>query len=293
MRAWLVLSIIIFLSSVTSSVVAATTDVVIQPKQSKDDASYQYYVDLISLVLEQTQVEFGEAQLVESTSTFTQSRGFNALNMQRLDLYWAGTNEFRELEYRAIRIPLMAGLLGVRVPVIKAANYQMFLQIGTSGQLKALTACQGDQWPDSDILEENGYRVERVTKFSLMYSMLKQGRCDYFPRGITEVYAELEAGDKQGLVAFDKILLSYPFPMYIFVDKSNDALALRLESGLSVLVNSGKLSVFMQQHPVTKTLFPLEKYSASKLFQLTNQSLPKSTPLDDELLWLKIKTSRH
>ncbi|AQS40527.1 periplasmic component of amino acid ABC-type transporter/signal transduction system [Shewanella psychrophila] len=290
MRALAFLVFIISLSIAATHLAAAP--IVIQPKQSEDDASYGYYVDLITLILELTREEYGQAELVESESVFTQNRAFSALKQGELDLFWAGTSQDREDTYRAIRVPLMGGLLGVRVPVIRAAKYQMFLQIGTSGQLKALTACQGDQWPDSDILESNGYRVERVTKFALMYSMLKQGRCDYFPRGITEVYAELEGEDKEDLIAYDKILLSYPFPMYIFVNKDKETLAQRLELGLLSLVEQGKLTVFMQYHPVTKNIFPLEKYSGSKTFRLTNTNLPESTPLRDESLWLKIKTSR-
>ncbi|QFU24940.1 transporter substrate-binding domain-containing protein [Shewanella eurypsychrophilus] len=292
MRAFFILAMIASFYTVSAPAETVTSSIVVQPKQSKNDASYQYYIDLVRLVLRETQTQYGNAELVEAESSYTQSRAFIALKTNRLDLYWAGTNKQREQEFRAIRMPLMGGLLGVRVPVIRAVKYQMFLQIGTSGQLKVLTACQGDQWPDSDILQENGYRVERVTQFALMYSMLKQGRCDYFPRGITEVYAELEGEDKEDLIAFDKVLLSYPFPMYFFVNKENSALAERLEQGLLSLISQGKLKKFMQQHPVTKNIFPLEKYSNSKMFSLINSSLPESTPIADESLWLQIKTSR-
>ncbi|BAJ04180.1 transporter substrate-binding domain-containing protein [Shewanella violacea] len=286
---------IILLLLISSLVLASNTraaPIIIQPQKSADDASYSYYVDLITLILELTREKYGAASLVESELIYTQNRAFSALKQGRLDLFWAGTNKQREAEFRAIRVPLMGGLLGVRVPVIREEKYQAFQQIGTSGQLKALIACQGDQWPDSDILESNGYRVERVTKFALMYSMLKQGRCDYFPRGITEVYAELGGADKQDLIPYDKILLSYPFPMYIFVSKDNEALALRLEQGLTSLTKQGKLQVFMQHHPVTKNVFPLEKYSDSKMFRLSNTNLPELTPLTHESLWLQIKTSR-
>ena len=147
-------------------------------------------------------------------------------------------------------------------------------------------ACQGNQWPDSDILEENGYRVDRIARFEVMYRMIEAGRCDYFPRSVIEIYAELEQFGQGVLMAYDDLVLSYPFPMYFFVNNDDASLADDLEGALTTMVQSGRLHEFMQQHPVTRSAFPLSRFKHARIFNLRNARLPPSTPVTDKVLWL-------
>ena len=168
---------------------------------------------------------------------------------------WSGTNSNREASLLPVRVPLFAGLLGIRMPVIRRSDKPRFDLIRNDSDLKQLVACQGDQWPDSDILEANGYQVERVTSFERMYRMLEAGRCDYFPRGITEIYGELERNVYPGLMAYDRVLLSYTFPMYFFVAHGNEELARILEARLTQFAESGDLQAYLRLHPVTRGPF--------------------------------------
>jgi hypothetical protein len=265
-------------------------NVLIQSPQSKDDASYGYYVDLISQVLSDTQDEYGAAKLVETGSSYTQHRGLSALDSGQISVFWAGTDPKRERRYHVVRVPLMAGLLGIRVPVILASQHHLFQTLDNEDQLKSLTACQGTHWPDTDILEKNGYQVEKVTKFESMYSMLRQGRCDYFPRGIGEVYAELAHESNQDMMAIKNLLLIYPMPMYIFLSKGNKQLAERLTQGLNVMAEQGEIFEFVRQHPATQGVFPLAQYNNAKQFKLTNHLLPDTTELDNPSLWFEIES---
>lgn len=263
----------------------------IESAQSADNLSHIYYQDLLLKVLQSTEADFGKVDVVTVDINVSQSRGFQLLDRDMLDVFWAGTNVEREQQYGAIAIPLIGGLLGIRVPVIDKQNFALFEPIKTVEQLKKLKACQGSQWPDSDILEFNGYNVERIISFNLMYSMLKQGRCDYFPRGLNEVYAELSAPTNQGLVAYEPLLLRYPLPMYFFVSKQNEQLKQRLSLGLNRLIDSGELATFIKQHPTTADIFPLSRFSHSHILELTNPHLPETTPLDDNRLWWRIPAS--
>ncbi len=255
---------------------ASAEDVVrIQPSQSVDNTSYQYYVDLLQLVLNSTAADYGPSRIVVLESTLSQARGFNLLKKGQLDVYWAGTSFARERDYLAITIPLEGGLLGYRVPVIARNRVSEFAKITTVAQLQKMVACQGSQWPDSDILEHNGFLVERVISFSLMYSMLAQQRCDYFPRGINEAYAEVNIQGHEELMVYDKLILRYPLPMYFFVNKQNKPLAKRLTQGLSQLLANGKLADFLMHHPTTSAIFPLSRYQASQIFILDNPTLPE------------------
>lgn len=255
-------------------------DIRIQPPRSTEDSTQSYYFDLLSAVLPPT------ARVVVTPRSMAQQRSMQQLNTGELTLAWSGTTTVRETEYLPIRVPLYAGLLGTRVPVIRKDAKAQFDQIKTADELKVLTACQGDQWLDSDILEGNGYHVERVTKFELMYRMLRAGRCDYFPRAITEVYSEVAHQEDDLVMAYDRILLTYTFPMYFFISRSNTKLEQVLNTALYDFAASGKLTTFMQSHNTTREVFPLSKYQNSLIFKLHNHDLPPLTPMKDDKLWL-------
>lgn len=257
-----------------SAPVCAENVVRIQPSQSIDNSTYLYYVDLLHLVLDVTAADYGPAKVIILESSLSQSRGFSMLKNKQLDVYWAGTSIERERDYLAITIPLDGGLLGDRVPVISRDRVSEFAAITSAEQLQKMVACQGSQWPDSDILEFNGYRVERVISFKLMYAMLLQQRCDYFPRGINEAYAEVSVVGDESLVVYDPIMLRYPLPMYFFVNKQNHLLAQRLTDGLLALLANGKLVEFIRHHATTAPAFPLSRYQHSQIFTLENPTLP-------------------
>lgn len=270
-----------FLATASSSLFALD-DIYIQPPRSVEDSSQAYYFDLLTTVLP------ADITVAITPRAMAQKRSMQQLNSGELSLAWSGATPSRERDYAPIRVPLFAGLLGTRVPVIRKNALAQFDQIKTADDLKALTACQGDQWLDSDILEDNGYKVERVTKFELMYRMLRAGRCDYFPRGITEVYTEVDHQEDDLVMAYDRIILVYKFPMYFFVGKSNTELEKVLYEALYGYAASGELIKFMKNHETTRNVFPLSKYKDSLIFKLDNTSLPPLTPVNDDKLWLDL-----
>lgn len=286
---WLVITTLLVILSVPCGFAAEIVRV--EAAQSDDNRSHVYFVDLLTQVLAKTDAENGLTEVQPVEIYVSQARAFQLLKTEQLDVIWAGTSLEREQNFAAIPIPLIGGLLGIRVPVIRQQRLAEFDKITSADELKKLEACQGSQWPDTDILEFNGYKVERIISFNLMYSMLLQGRCDYFPRGMNEVYAELTAPANQGLIAYERIVLRYPLPMYFFVAKNNQALQHRIQLGLQRMVDSGELNAFIKQHSTTRDIFPLTNFSDSLIFELTNPMLPISTPVDDPNLWLSIPQS--
>ncbi|MDF1764646.1 MAG: transporter substrate-binding domain-containing protein [Oleibacter sp.] len=256
---------------------------IIQPPRSNQDGSYQYYRDLLLLILNH---ELLNISIEIPNTEASQRRSFQMLEDGSLDIVWAGTSETYEKQYRAIKVPLYGGLLGLRLALIRRSDKAVFDVITDASQLKSLSACQSDQWADADILEDNGYLVERAVKFSTMHLMLSRGRCDYFPRGITEAYNEAKQPGNENLMVYERIALYYHFHMYFFVEKENEALAMILETRLQQLAKSGELLQFMQQHPVTKTLFPLERYHDLLIFKLDNSYL--ANPETDLYDWLDL-----
>ncbi|GLX77884.1 hypothetical protein tinsulaeT_12240 [Thalassotalea insulae] len=280
----------ILFSMLANSLIAQEIRVV--GKQAEADIAHGYFIQLISLALTASTPKYPATSFqVIDINRITQMRTLNLLAQGSVDVFWSGTNKAREAQFIPIRIPLFQGLLGYRLSIIHQDNLAMFNKLlKQPDQLKSLTACQGEHWPDSDILESNGYKVSRIVRFDSMYAMLAFKRCDYFPRAIFEGYSELEVIKKKfpKLVVFDQLILHYPFAIYFFVNKNNPELAQQLTYGLNQLINDGRLMQFMKSHPLSSPLFPLTKWQDKQYLHLSNQDLSKETRALDDKFWLKL-----
>jgi len=195
------------------------------------------------------------------------------------------------LRYLPVYFPLFRGLLGYRVLLIRKEDIEKFSQIKTPSQLKELVACQGAHWPDSDILETNGYTVSRVVHFDAMFRMLSRKRCDYFPRAIFEGDSEQRANASEypNITLFDNIILHYNFPFYYFVEKNNSALAKRLMLGLNESLKDGSFMQLMKSHSVSKHLFPLAQWKGKRFFELSNNDFDSKVIENNPQLWLDLQ----
>lgn len=286
------LSVFLILSLTFSKVNWAANEIKVFDRQSSEDISYDYHYELLELAIKKSSDKYPNYPL-KTIDAANASRGRNIalLEQEQIDVYWAGTNQEREESFIPIRIPLTFGLLGYRVLIIHKDNLELFKKTQQNPvKLKTLTACQGAFWPDSDILEDNGYKVQRVIRFELIFKMLARKRCQYFPRAIFEGYAELSAAQKNfpELMMFDEVLLHYKYPMYLFINKKNTELAAQLRYGLEKASEDGSMLRFAKAHALTKDLFPLTKWQEKRFIPLVNKYLSKETPLDDKKLWIEL-----
>ncbi|GGA88418.1 hypothetical protein GCM10011369_33210 [Neiella marina] len=263
------------------------------PKQSDADASHSYLVQLLEIALAETESEFGPSEVEFMPISLNQGLILHLMDIgDILDVVASAPTNQREIQFRAARVPLLMGLLGYRMMLIKPQDQAKFAAIERPEELKQLRACQGTFWPDADILEQQGYRVVRADEFSALFELLLTDQCDYFPRAITEGYGELDAHNKANperqVVAFDDILLHYVVPFYFFTSHRNYELAARLELGLQRGISDGTIRRLMEQHQVTRVAFPLEKWQQTVVFEVPNPSLPKSTPLYRSEYWLEL-----
>ncbi|WP_343859122.1 hypothetical protein [Aliiglaciecola litoralis] len=232
-----------------------------------------YFFGLLDKAMSNTVIEYNSYELEHVAISYQQTRIMTFINSgQRLDVMHTMTSRQREHDLTAVKVPLLLGMLGHRVLLIKASRLNEFEQIGEAEALKKYIACQGIDWPDSDILEANGYLVARVTDEDAMIAMLEYERCDYYPRGISEIDNELTLyNHKYGALArVPHIILRYPAPVYFFVAKSNTLLAQRIEKGLQQMQQSGEFFDYISQHKATSSLFPLSQWNDKLFFDLHN-----------------------
>jgi len=284
------LAVVIFLISSLLTCPTMSNTIKVLAAQSIEDVSHGYFIELLTLTLIKSVPKY-PAKVVQvlGEGEITHGRTLRLLGDNVVDVFWSGTNTQRERDLLPIRIPLFKGLLGYRVSLIHKSNYEKFVGIGKK-ELQALIACQGQHWPDSDILEDNQFQVARVVRFDSMFKMLNQGRCDYFPRSIFEGYAELLSAQQlyPDLMMFDEVILQYDFPMYYFVNQDNLELAKQIEYGFKQANADGSLQALMARHIVSKQLFPLSQWKNKQYIHLFNNDLPELTPINDSALWIQL-----
>lgn len=243
---------------------------VIAPTQQQA-GSVDFFQHLLMRALEMSKDRFGEYQFAYHEFNLSQERSLRMLQRGEIDVLHTMTNREREKQYLAVKYPLVRGLMGHRQLVIDKSQLAEFDNI-TAAELSTKIACQGLHWPDSDVLEANNFSVARVLSFEAMYELIAKGRCDYFPRSILEVESELDEFKKRypNLTTAPNIMLVYSTAVYFFVEKSNFALANRLNDGLARLELSGEMDKVFKSHPLTKGIFPLTKWENVRKVTLTN-----------------------
>uniref|UniRef100_UPI0030F435CB hypothetical protein n=1 Tax=Paraglaciecola sp. TaxID=1920173 RepID=UPI0030F435CB len=218
-----------------------------------------------------------------------EQRQFISLKNKLLDVMWTMTSIEREQNALPIRIPLLKGLFGYRVLVIRKNQQNEFAAISQLEQLKKLTAIQGYGWADVDILQQNGFKVDVSAWYSSIYKSLDAGFYHYYPRSVLEAWSELEQYQYGGLMIDEGHLLIYPTAIYFFVDKNNTLLAERLTYGLQQAIADGSFEQHFKQFP--QHIDALQKISSQTMQRhyIPNPILPDATPLQDKNLWFQFE----
>lgn len=246
------------------------------------DARAEYPIALLKLALEKTGVNY---ELRPSDRILFTAKAMRQLHENReVNVVWSMTDSQREKDLLPIRIPIAKGLIGLRVFVINDAKQAKFTSIKAKNELMNLIPLQGEEWPDTKILQANGFNVFTVPDFKVAYELLIQGKGDFFPRSVIEVLAELESEGRANLLQLEPSLaLYYPTAMYYFVSKSNPTLARLIETGLTRAIEDGSYeALFTSTYKDQLQALNIDKRT---IFTLDNPLLPSNTPLSNKALW--------
>lgn len=247
-----------------------------------NDGLPSYAKGLLKLALSKLPEKY---ELDESTKNNTEGRVIQMIDENLLDVcFFATTNEFEE-RMRPIRIPMLKGLLGYRVLMIKKGDQSKFDGIRSIEDLKRVSLGSGRAWADTDVLVANNLKVVKVLKYDGMFFMLDGGRFDAFPRGAHEPWAEIAKRPTLELDVEKNLLLVYPNPYYFFVNKNNIELARNIEKGLRIAMEDGSFDQYFLNDPAVKDVLEKANLKNRTIIQLKNPTLPKATPVDDKNLW--------
>ncbi|MCB4436099.1 hypothetical protein LHL20_07595 [Alteromonas sp. McT4-15] len=227
---------------------AKEADEIIYTRAFADSDYGHYHIAVLQAALNITP-ELGTTSIAPHPHPMSQSRQLVSLINGDADIMWSVTNRTREQKLIAIKLPLLKGFAGHRVLVINPKRQLDFPLHIDINQLKSMTLVQGNDWPDLEILEHNGYTVsgeDWSLWFQSMFSMVERDLVDGFPRNVIEVHRDLARHADKNIILEKNHILRYPSYEYFFVSPQNSALANRLRIGLIRLLENGELSALFE-----------------------------------------------
>lgn len=247
------------------------------------DSVGEYCMGMLKLALEHVDHPY---EITVDPGRRTDARAVEEVRSGHLDLIWAGSSIATEEMLLPVRIPLYKGLFGYRILLIRKGEQSKFDNIRNLTGLQKITMAQGTNWPDAEILEQNGFQVERILKYSSLFHMLEGGRYDALPRGMQEPWREIESFPELRLEVEKNLMLVYRMPFYFFVSSDKPELAANLELGLNRAIADGSFDAYFFNDPIVKDALARANIKNRIVLELDNPTLPAKTPLNRPELWL-------
>lgn len=250
---------------------------------------YTYHRELLDLVLEASQDQYGPYKMRPYPPYGTEvaeARGLQMLDDRTVDVVFLSTTKGREAQFRPIRVPLLRGILGFRLLMIRQSSQEAFNDVETLEALRShFVAGFNPQWADYDIYAANHILMVDTVRYETLFDMLANRRFDYIPRGVNEVWQELEyfGSIYSNLRLEQQLGLYYPYPVYFFVHPEDDTLAERLARGLEIIGEDGRFEALFWKHH--RDAIIRARASERRVFRLENPTLPENTPPVD-MSWL-------
>jgi hypothetical protein len=269
---------IISLATLSLNVLADNNELTVRYNQFTlfaNDSAQQYFSSLLKLALEETVDDFGPYHLSPVEINMVQQRTISMLQANKvIDVLWTVTSNEREQLMQAVYIPLLKGLMGNRIFLIRKNEQHLFDKIKTMNDLFSFTAGQGDNWPDTQIIKDNKLPVQ-IAKAELLYTMLAKKRFDYFPRAVTEI--QKEVAQYPEFTIENNLMLNYLSPIYFFVSKENSQLALRIETGLLRAIENGRFDKLFRKANNIEHLSTQLNLANRQVFKLENGIVSEKT----------------
>jgi ABC-type amino acid transport substrate-binding protein len=186
-----------------------------------------------------------------------------------------------------VHIPIHRGLIGYRVFIIRKDRQPDFDRINGLDDLKALTAGQGLGWIDTEIMRRAGLNVQTST-YETLFTMTQGGRVDYFPRGVIEAFAELDARKQAvpDLVVENRLLLLYRSDFLFYVARSQRELAATIEKGFTAAYRNGSYMKLFNSHPYIQKPLGRANLAGRKVIRLDNPYLSEEDRRIPDEYWM-------
>ena len=270
------------LTFVLSASAVAGSIVVVYPRpENQSDTRATYPARVLEMALRRV----GKDYIVKpSDVSMLQGRALVQLRVnENINVLWTTPSIAREGGLARIPIPLDKGLIGWRLLLLRRQKLDEFAHLHLPDELQARMAGQGHDWPDTEILRTNGFKVDGVVGYESLFRVLSQGSIDYFPRSVMEIWAEADTHKAQDIVIEPSIVLHYPNAFYFYVNKSNVVLAADIEAGMEKMITDGSLDKLF--HQTFDDSLSKAKLQTRRVVELHNPLFPDDPSAHRAELW--------
>ncbi|WP_391086954.1 diguanylate cyclase [Vibrio sp. NH-UV-68] len=273
--------LLLVFSTLLSPLVYADTITVRKVEGLKEEIVF----DILKLALSKTRPG---AQYATSTQDYNEARLMEEVVAGNIDVMWAGAAPDKEEKMLTVRIPILKGLLGHRIFIIRQEDQARFASIQTLNQLKAFEAGQGTFWGDTKVLKAAQIPTITTIKYANLFPMLEGGRFDYFPRAVHEPWSEVNSRPELNLTIDKNVMLVYPFAMYFFVSPDNQSLHDDIYNGFEMAIQDGSFDLLFFNHPMIKEVLAKANLKERTVFRIPNPYMHEETPFDRKEFWLDV-----
>jgi hypothetical protein len=279
---WAISVLVVFVIFVFSqSVNAAVWSIVYPQSELENDIRDHYPLALLDLALQKTGVRY---ELKPSTSPLRQGRALKRLEENlEVNVVWSMTDVQREQQLMPIRIPITRGLIGWRVFISHKDSRFLSEKISDMADLLTYKPVQGVTWPDTKILQANGFNVVTARDYIEGTEIINNDLADFYPRSVVEVLQELNNQYSEDFRLRKGLAIYYPSAMYYFTNKQNATLSRLIEIGLERAIEDGSYEKLFTEF-YGKIIEELD-IENSLYFRLANPLLPPLTPIDKKEYW--------
>ena len=226
-------------------------DITVPSPNSKNDERLNYFYDLMNLIIDDINLSKSVDNMFKLKKTrkrMNSLRIMNKLESGYIDILWSMNSEDREKKLKAIKIPIMKNLIGLRVCLILEKHKSSFYKKLKEKSYKSLRYVQGRGWPDVRHLRAANLDVVEG-EYKNLFSMLRKRRADCFPRSILELDGEIKNKKlSYSIIAEDTFAIQYNTPMYFFVRKNNTKLHAEIERSLKKIIENGKFDKLFNRY---------------------------------------------
>lgn len=255
--------------------------------RSVKDLRSQYNFEILHKAMQLTEPEFGDYEIK------IVSKGIPSIRLRQMitdgdiiNIAMVVTTPEWEKAAVPIRIPLRRGILNYRLLLTNKDKVDDFSEITTIEELKEKTVGLRRHWAVWQTMTNLGYNVVNAYSYEAIFAMLDKGRFDYIPRGVHEIYDEIEIrkNELKNLTIEPHLALYIPAPFYVFVSPKEPRLIKRFQLGLNRMVEKGILKDMLNNH-YAKFLKRADLKNRL-ILSVGNPDLPPETPIDRKELWL-------
>lgn len=259
----LLLALTILWSPLTTAEPEPLKKIIINPPENIHDKRNIFPNRLLNRILEVTENKYGKAEIDFSKHKMSRVRSYDELRKGK-KLHLMIEISRPDLDDKVIRIdfPVRKDLESYRLFLIHKDNLPLFAEIKTIDDLKKITMGVGSQWTSRKIMGDHGFKLITSNNYEGLFEMLAKKRFQAFPRGVDEIWDELEVRQKKypNLVIAPALALKIPLSAYFFVSPRYPQLAQRIEEGLKMLKTSGEFDrLYMEAYGLNIRRAELDK----------------------------------